>query len=304
MKQLIIGTRGSSLALNQANEVKEKILSNFDIKVKIKVVKTEGDVDLNTPSRKILDKGFYTKEIEHLLNDSKIDLAVHSMKDLPLKLKSQFEISAVMKRKSPMDILITNKFSTLNDFPTNSTIGVGSLRRRLQLKLLRPDFEMVDVRGNIETRIDKMYKNNWHGLIIAKAALERLNLNEKFIDFNIQQMIPAACQGIVAVESLKNRSELKNITTKINHTQTYLNGLIEREIALILEGGCKIPVGCFADVNNNKINLHAYIATDSGKKFIIETESGLLEDKKEVINGLIKKMNKKGLQEILNDRKQ
>ena len=116
MKQLIIGTRGSSLALNQANEVKEKILSNFDIKVKIKVVKTEGDIDLNTPSRKILDKGFYTKEIEQLLNDSKIDLAVHSMKDLPLKLKSQFEISAVMKRRSPMDILITKRFSKLKDF--------------------------------------------------------------------------------------------------------------------------------------------------------------------------------------------
>ena len=116
-------------------------------------------------------------------------------------------------------------------------------------------------------------------------------------------MIPASCQGIVAVESLKNRSELKSITSKINHPQTYLNGLIEREIALILEGGCKIPVGCYADVNNDKVNLYAYIATDSGEKFIIETESGLLEDKKEIINSLIKKMNKKGLQEILNDRK-
>lgn len=304
MKQLIIGTRGSSLALNQANEVKEKILSNFDIKVKIKVVKTEGDIDLNTPSRKILDKGFYTKEIEQLLNDSKIDLAVHSMKDLPLKLKSQFEISAVMKRRSPMDILITKRFSKLKDLPFNSTIGVGSLRRRLQLKLIRPDFQMVDVRGNIGTRIDKMYKNNWDGLIIAKAALERLNLNEKFIEFNIKQMIPASCQGIVAVESLKNRSDLKNITSKINHPQTYLNGLIEREIALILEGGCKIPVGCYSDVCNDKVNLHTYIATDSGEKFIIETESGLLKDKKEIINSLIKKMNKKGLQEILNERKQ
>ena len=304
MKQLIIGTRGSSLALNQANEVKEKILSNFDIKVKIKVIKTEGDIDLNTPSRKILDKGFYTKEIEQLLNDSKIDLAVHSMKDLPLKLKSQFEISAVMKRKSPKDILITKRFSKLKDLPFNSTIGVGSLRRRLQLKLIRPDFQMVDVRGNIGTRIDKMYKNNWDGLIIAKAALERLNLNEKFIEFNIKQMVPASCQGIVAIESLKNRSELKNITSKINHPQTYLNGLIEREIALILEGGCKIPVGCYSEVYNNKVNLHTYIATDSGEKFIIETESGLLKDKKEIINSLIKKMNKKGLQEILNERKQ
>ena len=151
------------------------------------------------------------------------------MKDLPLKLKSQFEISAVMKRRSPMDILITKRFSKLKDLPFNSTIGVGSLRRRLQLKLIRPDFQIVDVRGNIETRIDKMYKYNWHGLIIAKAALERLNLKEKFIDFNIKQMIPASCQGIV-VESLKNRSELKNITSKINHPQTYLNGLIEREI--------------------------------------------------------------------------
>ena len=138
MKQLIIGTRGSSLALNQANEVKEKILSNFDIKVKIKVVKTEGDIDLKTPSRKILDKGFYTKEIENLLYYSKIDLAVHSMKDLPIELKPEFEISAVMNRRSPMDILITNRYSKLKDFPFNSTIGVGSLRRRLQLKLLRP----------------------------------------------------------------------------------------------------------------------------------------------------------------------
>ena len=305
MKKLIIGTRGSNLALNQAKSVKEKILKIFpDIKIDTKTIKTEGDIDLKTPIRNILDKGFYTKEIEKALLDSSIDIAVHSMKDLPLELDSKFQIGAVLKRRSPMDVILSNNYKTINEFPGTPTIAVGSLRRRLQLKKIFPNVKLVDIRGNIETRIKKLIDNKWDGLIMAKAAIERLSIKHMFYEFNIDEMIPAPCQGIVAIENLKSDSELVPILDAINNNKTFKISRVERDIAKKLEGGCKVPVGCLATIEDNILHINAYIANNDGSMVIKEKISADLKeiDIDSIVNKLISNMSKNGLNDILNQR--
>ena len=305
MKKLIIGTRGSNLALNQAKSVKEKILKIFpDIKIDTKTIKTEGDIDLKTPIRNILDKGFYTKEIEKALLDSSINIAVHSMKDLPLELDSKFQIGAVLKRRSPMDVILSNNYKTINEFPGTPTIAVGSLRRRLQLKKIFPNVKLVDIRGNIETRIKKLIDNKWDGLIMAKAAIERLSIKHMFYEFNIDEMIPAPCQGIVAIENLKSDSELVPILDAINNNKTFKISRVERDIAKKLEGGCKVPVGCLATIEDNILNINAYIANNDGSMVIKEKISADLKeiDIDSIVNKLISNMSKNGLNDILNQR--
>ena len=302
MKKIIIGTRGSKLALKQADEVKQKIIFNYGLDVEIKVIKTAGDIDLNTPIRNVLDKGFYTKEIENMLRDTSIDLAVHSMKDLPVTLHQDFEIGAVMNRKSAADVLISSKYNNLSDFPEKSIIAVGSLRRNFQLKMLLPSIKTVDIRGNIETRIKKLSDNNWDGLVMAKAAIERLSLKNKYYEFSPNEMVPAPCQGVVAVEFLKKRTELAPILDKINDDLTFRVSKIERSVSKLLEGGCKMPVGCFAEIKDNHVCILAYISNDIGNNHIIESVDGRMEDIDDLKHELIFKMNNKGLKEILSQR--
>ena len=302
MKKIIIGTRGSKLALKQADEVKQKIISTCGLEVDVKVIKTAGDIDLNTPIRNVLDKGFYTKEIENMLSETSIDLAVHSMKDLPVTLNQDFEIGAAMRRKSAADVLISNKYNNLADLPEKSIIAVGSLRRNFQLKMLLPSVKTVDIRGNIETRIKKLFDNNWDGLIMAKAAIERLSLKNKYYEFSPIEMVPAPCQGIVAVEFLKKRNELVPILDKINDDLTFRISKIERSISKLLEGGCKMPVGCFAQIKDNHVYILAYISNDLGNNYIIESVDGRMENIDDLKHELIFKMNNKGLKEILSQR--
>ena len=302
MNSLTIGTRGSKLALNQANDVKKIIESKLRVKVTVKTIKTEGDIDKVTPIHMIPDKGFYTKEIEMSLLNHDIDIAVHSLKDLPLELSSPFEISAVLNRKSPMDILLTKDSKNINDFPNKSVIAVGSLRRKNQLINILPNINTVDIRGNIETRIKKIYDNNWDGLIVAKAAIERLALDYNYYEFTDSEMVPAPCQGIVALETLKERSELSSILNEVNHSLTFSISKIEREIAKEMDGGCKIPVGCLAKIDDGFLTILAYMSTIDGNFSIFEKVKGNLNDSGILVKKVITQMKSKGLNDILKER--
>tara|TARA_B100001115_G_scaffold177127_1_gene165077 strand:- start:3710 stop:4399 length:690 start_codon:yes stop_codon:yes gene_type:complete len=226
------------------------------------------------------------------------------MKDLPLELDSKFQIGAVLKRRSPMDVILSNNYKTINEFPGTPTIAVGSLRRRLQLKKIFPNVKLVDIRGNIETRIKKLIDNKWDGLIMAKAAIERLSIKHMFYEFNIDEMIPAPCQGIVAIENLKSDSELVPILDAINNNKTFKISRVERDIAKKLEGGCKVPVGCLATIEDNILNINAYIANNDGSMVIKEKISADLKeiDIDSIVNKLISNMSKNGLNDILNQR--
>ena len=296
MRTITIGTRGSKLALIQAKSVKHKLEEKLDCEVLVKIIKTAGDVDLTTPIRKIQDKGFYTKEIENKLLSHEIDFAVHSMKDLPIEIGDKFQLAAVLERKSSMDVLIKNN-SKKNS--TNPIIGVGSLRRRIQFRNLAERSQLVDVRGNIETRIEKMKSNNWDGLIIAKAAVQRLSIKDDFREFSVQEMVPAPCQGVIAIEKLKDRESLNGICSLINHIETFEITTIERKISRMLGGGCTSPVGCLVEKYDNYIKINVFISDTDGENQIFDSIEGQYADKDLLISELLKKIETKGLKKIL-----
>jgi len=268
--KLIIGTRGSQLAINQANQVKDLIVNKTNIKVDIKIIKTKGDTDLLTPLKNINDKGFFTKEIEQQLIENKIDLAVHSMKDLPTKLPENLKIGAVIKRDSPMDVIITKNKSSFNFLESHGTIATGSLRRELQLKLLNKNLKFVDIRGNIETRIKKLMNNNWDGLIMAKAAINRLNLKINYQEFKVNEMIPAANQGVIGIEVNDERTDLDDLLKLINDKKTRTISDIESSIIDQLNGGCTTPIGCLVNLNNDEYIINIFLSNKSGTKQIVK----------------------------------
>jgi len=299
MKSLIIGSRGSTLALWQANHIKTLIESNTDLHCQIKVISTRGDRDQSTPLPEVGGKGFFTEEIESELKAHTIDLAVHSMKDLPTDLGDDFKIGAVPKRFSPKDVMVSNKVMDFENLPENATIATGSLRRGLQLKSLREDIKIIDVRGNIDTRIRKLKENKWDGLIMAEAAIERLNLNVPYYSFSKDQMIPSAAQGALAVEISSNRNDLSYILEKINHNPSHTAVSIEREIIDALDGGCKTPVGCLASIENEILKIDAFLSDINGSQFIRISDSGQLREKLKITEHVITSFTEKGAKTIV-----
>ena len=299
MKNLIIGTRGSALALWQANHVKSLIEIKTKTPCEIKVISTHGDEDQSTPLPKVGDKGFFTAEIEAELLIGTIDLAVHSMKDLPVDLGADFRIGAVPKRFSYRDVMVTNSPMDFENLPQNPIIATGSLRRELQIKSLQHDIETIDVRGNIHTRIKKLKDNNWDGLIMAEAAIKRLELDVHYYKFTNVEMTPAAGQGAVAIQVNKARNDLDQILSKINHNPSSTAIEIERQIINKLEGGCKTPTGCLASIKKNNIKIDAYLSDIPGTQVIRISDSGQLIDKDDIINNIITAFMDEGAQDII-----
>jgi len=299
-----IGTRGSKLALWQANHIKFLIESKTNHLCSIHVISTKGDIDLETPLPEVGDKGFFTAEIEDELIKQNIDLAVHSTKDLPTKLNSNFIIGAIPKRGSYRDSIICNSPINCNTLLENSTIATGSIRRKLQLKSLFKNVNFVDIRGNIGTRISKLVKNNWDGVIMAEAAINRLNLDINYYSFSSNDIIPAAGQGAIAVQiTKKHRQNIDRILKAINHKPTYLAVEIEREIVDALEGGCKTPIGCLATIRKNQINVIAYLSNMNGTKSIRISDSYSLRKKDAIINGIVNSFMEQGAKEIVEENR-
>jgi len=300
MKHLIIGTRGSLLARWQANHIKSLIEKLPEVSCEIKIISTRGDDDQTTPLPEVGDKGFFTAEIESELLSGSIDIAVHSMKDLPTDLDSQFKIGAVPKRFSYHDVLVTNTPMDFKNLPSKPIIATGSLRRELQLKSLKHDIETVDVRGNIHTRIKKLKENDWDGLVMAEAAIKRLELDLHYYRFSNDEMTPSAGQGAVAVQVKNDRKDLDPILSKINHKPSFIAVEIERQIISNLEGGCKTPVGCLSIINKNELKIDTYLSDLSGTRVIRVSDSGKLSEKSEIINTIISAFMDEGAREIIN----
>ena len=303
MKSLTIGTRGSALALWQANHVKSLIEMKTKSPCDIKIISTRGDEDQSTPLPEVGDKGFFTAEIEAELLADTIDLAVHSMKDLPVDLGPNFRIGAVPKRFSYRDVMITNSPMKFENLPKNATIATGSLRRELQIKSLQHDIEIVDVRGNINTRIKKLKDNNWDGLIMAEAAIKRLELELPYYRFSKDEMTPAAGQGAVAVQVIKSRSDFNDILSKINHNPSSMAVEIERQIISKLEGGSKTPVGCLASIQKNDLKIDTYLSNITGSEIIRISDSGELTSKDEIIENIISAFMDEGARDIIDSNR-
>lgn len=254
------------------NEIKKYFPS---INIEVVHFTTKGDKVLNKPLINIGGKGVFVTEIEDALLNKEIDLAVHSAKDLPLKLQDNLTISAVLKRGNYRDTLVTVKGKEI-DFSKETVIGTGSNRRKLAFKNLYPNATFKDIRGNVDTRLKKLYNGEYDGIILAMAGLERLDLLSDsrftFTLFDYKEFVPAPCQGIIAIESRNN--DLTEILSKINHKDTFYSFQTERHILNILNADCGMPLGAYSFVDNNKINV---VYTSDSKEII--TKSDLIENR-------------------------
>lgn len=265
--KIIIGSRGSELALWQANHIKNLLeKKNRNLSVEIKVIKTKGDKILNVALSKIGDKSLFTKELEYALLESKIDLAVHSLKDLQTEIPAGLKLAAVTKRHAVEDVLIARKKkTTIENLKEGAVVATGSLRRKCQLMHLRPDIKVVDLRGNVPTRIQKFLKSDWDAVVLARAGVERLKLKKHISSFiSTDLILPAVGQGALGIEINKQNKFVDELLQSIHHDETYKAVLAERALLKTLEGGCQVPIGAYAEVKSNGLYLDAMVGSLDG----------------------------------------
>ena len=267
IRKVRIGSRGSPLALWQANWIKDLLLKQHsDLDVDIKIIKTSGDKIQDVPLAKIGGKGLFVKEIEESLLKRKVDFAVHSMKDMPINFPINLCIACVAKRENPFDALISRNDIKLADLPKGAKIGTGSLRRISQLLNYRPDFKLIPLRGNLETRLKKLDTEGLDAIILAAAGLIRLGWDSRITEIiSPDILLPAMGQGAVGIEARKNDVENQILLADIDDEDTHYALDAERALVSQLEGGCNVPIGAFATLDADQITLTGLVASLDGK---------------------------------------
>src|SRR5665648_81325 len=302
---LRIGTRGSKLALFQAYQVKDELQLHYpDTEFIIEIIKTKGDKILDVALSKIGDKGLFTKEIENELLDRSVDLAVHSLKDLPTKLPEGLKLGAVLERGEFRDALVSLDGKKLSDLKAGDVVATSSLRRIAGLLKINPQIIIKDIRGNVNSRLKKMEDGYCDAMIMAAAGLQRLGL-EKYITEIIdpEVLMPAVSQGAIAIETRLNDPEVDLLMEKLNHQETWNTIIAERAFLAHLEGGCQVPLGCYSKIENGILNMSGFVASVDGKQYIREDISGEITNDAEIGVQLGEKMLKRGALEILNQIK-
>jgi len=301
-----IGTRGSELALWQTNHVKALLEERFpDIVVELQIIKTTGDKILDAPLAKIGDKGLFTKELEAALSDERIDLAVHSFKDVPTAIPEGLAIGAVLKREDVRDVFIGHPKSSnylFTTLPHNAVIATGSLRRKCQVLNARQDIQIVDIRGNLNTRIKKLDESNWDGMILAQAGVTRLGWAQRITEIlPFEIMLPAVGQGALAVEIREGDKRIEDLVRTLHHLPTALTVNAERSLLRHLEGGCQIPLGAYGHIAGSELQLDAVIGSLDGKRIVKGSRSGNQTDAERIGIELAEELLKRGGKEILDE---
>jgi hydroxymethylbilane synthase len=303
-EKIVIGSRGSDLALWQANFVKRELQkAHKGLKVEIKLIKTKGDKILNVALSKIGDKSLFTKELETALLNGEIDIAVHSLKDLQTSLPKGLKLAAVTKRHDVEDVLIARKKkTTIESLPEGATVATGSLRRKAQLKHIRPDIKVVDLRGNVPTRIDKFLKSKWDAIILARAGVERLKM-KKYISSIIpkETILPAVGQGALGIEISSKNKFAEKIVKVLHDENAYCAVLAERALLKTLEGGCQVPIGAFAEVRSNGLYLDGLVASLDGDTVFRAKIRGKKADAEALGKSLAKALLKAGARKVLKE---
>lgn len=299
LEKIRIGTRASKLALWQAEFIASELRREYlNLEVELVKIQTTGDKILNSPLAKIGGKGLFTKEIENALAENKIDLAVHSFKDVPNELPQNFKIAAVTKRANPFDAFVSNKFSAIEEMPEGAVIGTSSLRRAAQILNFFPHLKIENLRGNVDTRLKKLDAGNFDAIILAAAGLERLGYGERITQI-LTEIIPAAGQGALAVEIRADDFKTAELVKFLNDEQTFQAVKIERDFLKVIGGSCQIPVGIFASILDNKIYARAVVAALDGKKIIKDFSIAPLEKISTFGSDLAEKILSEGGREIL-----
>ena len=286
-KKIIIGSRGSKLSLAYSNHVKKLLIKfnpQFDAtSIEIKTIKTSGDIFQNKRISDIGGKGVFCKQIEEELLESKIDLAVHSLKDLPTIMTDGLCVNAVVKRNDPRDAFLSHSNKSFNQLKPQSKIGTSSFRRQAQLNLLRDDLKVIPMRGNIDTRIRKLKDKEFDAIVLSLAGIKMLNLkNEVKEIFTTRQMLPAIGQGAIALQCKKNDQKILDILEKVNDKETYYCIQVERALLETIGGDCDTAIGGLAILSNNKISLKSELFSNDGKKKFEYESSGHLKEAKEI----------------------
>jgi hydroxymethylbilane synthase len=300
-KNICIGTRGSQLALWQANFIKSEIERLFpDLMVELKIIKTTGDRITDRPLAMVGGKGLFVKEIENALLNNDIDIAVHSMKDMPGELPGGLVIGAIPKRENPFDVLISKDNCLLIDYKKGAKIGTSSLRRASQIKHIRPDVIIESIRGNLNTRIKKLKAGDFDAIVLAAAGLRRLGQEGHITEYlDETTMIPAVGQGALCVETRKNDGDIAKIMEKLDHYDTRICVTGERAFLKKIEGSCHIPVACFGKIQDNEVLLTAIVASEDGKELIKEHIISPMDKVENSGCTLAKKVLEKGGKKIL-----
>nr|WP_274703108.1 hydroxymethylbilane synthase [Thermodesulfovibrio thiophilus] len=299
--KIIIGTRGSKLALWQANWIKDKLERLYpDLVIAIEKIKTTGDKITDAPLSRIGGKGLFVKEIEEALFKSRIDIAVHSMKDVPAELPEGLHIAAICERENPRDAIISNNNKSLKELPDGAVLGTSSLRRTVQLKAIRTDFNIKPLRGNVDTRINKLKNGDFDAIILAMAGIKRMGLENLITEvISEDTMIPAIGQGAIGIETRVDDEFINEIIKPLNHEDTAICVLAERAFLSIMGGGCQVPLACHAKIlkQNNKttINIEGILGDPDGKWSIIRgSRNGSLSQANILAEDLARELLDKG----------
>lgn len=298
---LIIGTRQSLLAMWQSNYIAGRLREEYPgCEVTLKKIVTKGDRILDVPLAKIGGKGLFTKEIEQELLDGTIDLAVHSLKDMPTVLPEGLCLTAITERANAGDAFVSNKYSSIEELPEGSVLGTSSLRRRAQLLARRPDLKIVDLRGNVDTRLKKLDEGQMDAIILAAAGLTRLGHADRIKEIIPQSYcLPAVGQGALAIECRTDNFKVRQMLDFLNDTATKQATDAERAFLGLLEGGCQVPIGVHAEVNEGHIAMEAVIASLDGSTVLRDTAEGNAADAVTLGRALGQKMLDNGGREIL-----
>ena len=285
MKEKIrIGTRGSQLALYQAEKTREALVEMLPgIPVELVVIKTKGDKILDVALSKIGDKGLFTKEIENALLSNEVDLAVHSLKDLPTTLPEGLKLGAVLERGEFRDAFVSRDGRKLNELRADDVIATSSLRRKAGLLRQHPGLQIVDIRGNVQTRLRKMEEGYCDGMLMAAAGLQRLHLDHYITEIlDPGFLIPAASQGIIAIESRVDDKRVDAFLKSINHAGTWNAATVERGFLRSIEGGCQVPVGCYTRMEGDTVYITGFVASPDGREYLWGEHSGPVSGGKKV----------------------
>ena len=282
MKTLTIATRGSRLALWQAEYIKDLLERRHIVRVELLVLKTKGDIILDVPLSKVGGKGLFVKEIEEALLDGRADLAVHSMKDVPMELPEGLTLGAIPEREDPADLLLSVRYAGLEALPRGGRVGTSSLRRQAQLLALRPDLEVLSLRGNVDTRIRKLEAGEFDAIIMAAAGMKRLGLRLPYMIF--LDFLPAAGQGALGIEYKAERTDVAGLLAFLNHPETFVRVEAERACLAGLDGGCQVPIAAHATLSEYsgfggvlpgaELVLEALVADVKGQTIIRRTLRG------------------------------
>ena len=298
-----IGTRKSKLALWQANFVAQQLKKHFPhLEVELVKITTKGDKILDVPLAKVGGKGLFVKEIEDALLRNEIDVAVHSLKDVPTYFPPGLGLVAITKREDPRDAFLSIKYSSIDELPKGAVIGTSSLRRKVQLKIHRPDLTIKDLRGNVDTRIRKLEEGQYDAIILAYAGLKRLELENKAKQvFDTDFMIPAVAQGFLGIETRLDDADTIKIVSVLNDEESRLRAVAERAFLKTLEGGCQVPLAGYSEIKDGKLILTGFISDLEGKRYFKDFIEGSPVEAEDLGIELAERLLQSGAREVLDE---